>query len=60
MSLIDGLEITEAKLTAAHAYDWWSTVAFYGYDSAYIEYDKEEALANSIGWANRNQEEILN
>lgn len=53
------LEIDENKLTAAHAYDYWTTLAYYGYDETFLEYNKEEALANSIGWASRNQDEVI-
>ena len=52
-------EITEVKITAAHAYDYWATLAYYGHDYDETEIDQEEALANCIGWASRDQNEII-
>lgn len=55
--MVDSLH--ESKLTAAHGYDYWSTVAYYGCDYDGTEINIEEALANSIGWASRDQNEII-
>jgi hypothetical protein len=52
-------ELVEHKSTVADAYNYWTTLAYYGYDYDGTEYNREEAIANSIGWASRNQNEIL-
>lgn len=52
-------ELAESILTVAHAYDYASSCAFYGMTQDGFPVDREVALANSIGWASRNQEDII-
>ncbi len=51
--------VIESSLTVGHAYDYWATLLFYGYDTDGSEIDIVEAQAAAIGWASRCQTEII-
>jgi len=54
MSIWEG-EVTESlPLTAADHYAGWNELAYYGMCPNGEPVNREEALANSIGWASRD------
>lgn len=53
------MEITPTVFTVADAYDYWATLLFYGYDYDGIPADPTECQAAAIGWASRDQREVI-